>query len=111
MPFGHGNPLQDALVSTSRQRPRNVIAGVTAPVPHPNHKKITYGPYVRSFCGIVMYRGGHQMARQERFRRDVPYKVSGPAGKSRKMKYVDQFTVNGDKMFVFRALRKAKRKD
>ena len=51
------------------------------------------------------------MARQERFRRDVPYKVSGPAGKSRKMKYVDQFTVNGDKMFVFRALRKAKRKD
>ena len=51
------------------------------------------------------------MARQARFRRDVSYKVSGPAGNSRKMKYVDQFTVNGDKMFVFRALRKAKAKE
>lgn len=51
------------------------------------------------------------MARQKRFRRDVPYRISGPAGKSLKMVYVDQFTANGDKLYVFKPLRNTKRKE
>jgi hypothetical protein len=67
---------------------------------------------VTSFAPQLPRWGGHRrctMARQERFRREVAYKVSGPAGKTRKLKYVDQMTVNGDKIFAFRSLRDKKK--